>query len=56
MKIKIKNPIYGVPITFLDKFCSEQFKIVGRADANIINENYLFYKICLTFFAKCIII
>ena len=44
MKIRIKKPIYGVPITYLGNHCSEQFEIVGRADANIINENYLFYK------------
>ena len=28
-KIKIKNPIMGVPITFLDKYNPEQFEIVG---------------------------
>ena len=27
-KIKIKNPVIGVPITFLDKYCPEQFEIV----------------------------
>jgi hypothetical protein len=30
-KIKITNPIYGVPITFLDKYNPEQFEIVGMA-------------------------
>ena len=30
-KIKIKNPIMGVPITFLDKYNPEQFEIVGMA-------------------------
>lgn len=29
MRIKIKRPIYGVPITFLDKYCPTQFEIVG---------------------------
>ena len=29
MKIRIKNPIWGVPITFLDKYNPEQFEIVG---------------------------
>ena len=29
MKIRIKNPIWGVPITFLDKYNSKQFEIVG---------------------------
>lgn len=28
-KIRIHNPIYGVPITFLDKYNPEQFEIVG---------------------------
>ena len=44
MLVRIKNIIIGVPITYLGNHCSEQFEIVGRADANIINENYLFYK------------
>ena len=29
MKVRIKNPIWGVPITFLDKYNPEQFEIVG---------------------------
>jgi|GEM_PF-4962484 len=29
----------GVPITFMHKYNPEQFEIVGRADANIANEN-----------------
>ena len=28
-KIKVKNPVIGVPITFLDKYCPEQFEILG---------------------------
>ena len=32
MKVRIKNPIWGVPITFLDKYCPTQFEIVGLAD------------------------
>lgn len=28
-KIKIKNPVMGVPITFLDKYCPTQFEIIG---------------------------
>ena len=28
-KIKIKNPVMGVPITFIDKYCHEQFEIIG---------------------------
>ena len=27
-KIKIKNPVMGVPITFLDKYCPTQFRII----------------------------
>ena len=27
-KIKIKNPVMGVPITFLGKYCPTQFEIV----------------------------
>ena len=27
-KIKIKNPVMGVPITFLNKYCPTQFEIV----------------------------
>ena len=29
MKIRIKNPIWGVPITYLDKHNPEQFEILG---------------------------
>ena len=36
MKVRIKNPIWGVPITFLDKYCPNQFRILGCADANIV--------------------
>ena len=28
-KIKIKNPVLGVPITFMDKYNPEQFEILG---------------------------
>ena len=31
-KIKIKNPVMGVPITFLDKYCPEQFEILDGRD------------------------
>ena len=37
------NGVIGVPITFLDSYSPEQFKIVGRADANIANENNPYY-------------
>ena len=29
MKIRIKSPIWGVPITFLDKYNPDQFEIVA---------------------------
>ena len=29
MRIRIKNPIWGVPITFLDKYNPDQFEIVA---------------------------
>lgn len=28
MRIRIKKPIYGVPISFLGKYCPEQFEII----------------------------
>lgn len=33
----------GVPITFIDKYNPEQFEILGRADANIANENNTYH-------------
>ena len=40
-KIKIKNPVMGVPISFLDKYCPTQFKIVGQmANTKIDNFNF----------------
>ena len=32
--------LMGVPITFLDKYCPEQFEIVGCADAGIVPEGW----------------
>lgn len=32
--------IMGVPITFLDKYCPQQFEIVGCADADIVPEGW----------------
>ena len=37
MKVRIKNPIWGVPITFLGKYCPTQFEIVGITE----NADYL---------------
>lgn len=39
-KIKIKNPVMGVPITFLDKYCPTQFEIVGMAEDNGKGQSY----------------
>ena len=33
MKIRVHRPIYGVPITFLDKYNPNQFEIVGIANS-----------------------
>ena len=30
-RIKVRNIAIGVPITFLDKYCSKQFEIVGAS-------------------------
>ena len=43
MKVRIKNPIWGVPITFLDKYCPTQFEILGLA-ADLRNECEFFIK------------
>ena len=34
MKVRIKNPIWGVPITFLDKYCPTQFEILWLASGH----------------------
>ena len=43
MKIRIKNPIWGVPITFLNKYNPAQFEIIGlmsgAKDSSLINGN-----------------
>ena len=33
MKVRIKNPIWGVPITFLYKYNPKQFEIIGIANS-----------------------
>ena len=35
VKIRVYNPIWGVPITFLDKYCPEQFEIVELPNTSI---------------------
>ena len=34
MKVRIKNPVMGVPITFLDKYCPTQFEIIKFRKGN----------------------
>ena len=34
MKVRIKNPIWGVPITFLYSYSSKQFEIVGATESD----------------------
>lgn len=44
MKVRIKNPIWGVPISFLDKYNPKQFEIValGNSRENFIpNKDYI---------------
>ena len=47
MKVRIKNPIWGVPITFLDKYCPKQFRIVrfrkGLDDKDLSIKGYCPY-------------
>lgn len=35
MKVRIKNPIWGVPITFFDKYYPAQFEIIGVCEPAI---------------------
>ena len=51
-KIKIKNPVMGVPITFLDKYCPEQFEIIkfrkGNDDKDLsINGKCPYFRILI---------
>ena len=34
MKVRIKNPIWGVPVTFLYSYNPSQFEIVGATESN----------------------
>ena len=41
MKVRIKNPIWGVPVTFLYSYNPKQFEIIGQlANTNIIETNF----------------
>ena len=41
MKVRIKYPIWGVPISFLYSYNPKQFKILGQmANTNITNFNF----------------
>lgn len=35
------NGIMGVPVSFIDKYCPEQFEIVGCADADVLPEHWI---------------
>lgn len=38
ISVKVLNPAMGVPISFLDKYCPEQFEIVGCSDNGAVHE------------------
>ena len=41
MKVRIKNPIWGVPVTFLYSYNPSQFEIVGQmANTSITETNF----------------
>ena len=40
MKIRIKHPIYGIPITYLGQHCPDQFEIIGLDRYVDDNPNY----------------
>ena len=40
MKVRIKNPIWGVPITFLDNYCPTQFEIIDMSTMSGFSANY----------------
>ena len=44
MKIKIKNPIFGVPITIVDKIAEDGFIHCTRNDENLLYEVVSFRK------------
>lgn len=56
-KIIIKNPVMGVPITFLDKYCPTQFEIIGEANHGKDSEWDLFKPMIngKTFFKRLLI-
>lgn len=48
-KVKIKNPIWGTPITYLDRYNPDQFEIVGLAvyPAPLIDNNKKYSRILI---------
>ena len=40
MKVRIKNPIWGVPITFLYKYNPKQFTIIDMSTMSGVSANY----------------
>lgn len=44
IRVRIENPILGVPITFLDKYNPDQFNILGLGNATIVVKGKPVYK------------
>ena len=40
MKVRIKNPIWGVPITFLNNYCPAQFTIIDGCNRYLIFDTF----------------
>ena len=40
MKIRIKNPIWGIPITFLKSYCPTQFSIIDGCNRYLILDSF----------------
>ena len=44
-RVRVVNPILGVPITFLDKYNPDQFNILGRQNAPVVNGKSVYKRI-----------
>ena len=42
-RVKIRNIVMGVPITFLDKYCPEQFEIETNSTMSGVSANFWTY-------------
>ena len=54
-KIKIKNPVMGVPITFLDKYNPNQFEILGLSASAGYNKDIVGIEFKGEKDARCIV-